>query len=404
MSIENNLPILLNEADNPVINNVTQRNREGYNLRVEKLPLKGEDGQPGSLELLLQGKVSAIVTGIDSTTAAVVKAAKEVIGPDDDKLISSFFSMEKEGRPSLYLGDCGVVPKPNRDKLFKIAKQTADSVNDMDIAPKVAFLASDGESQGEDIVQGAAEDFHKIRPQFELMGKASWKEARASGANTFIFPDLNSGNIVYKILHDHDGGGWQAVESSVDTADVLQKGDRQLFISKHTAHTPTVDQLVDSAVEAYEAARAASPTGKLPAVALLSFSTGDSSLSSEVHVVREAYTKLKAAYPDMPLMGPVQWDSARDPEVYSKKTGRKYPGQPSVFVFPNRDSASLAYEALQEPDVGGLTAVGPVIQGLKNNLKVVDLSRGANEDDVEGALRIVGKSKRADSKSDEEAA
>lgn len=390
-------PILLNEADNPVIQDATAQYDPGYPILAESRPLRGESNNQGSLQLLLDGKVSAIVTGIDSTTADVVRAAIEVIGPKDG-LVSSFFSMEKEGQPSLYLGDCGVVPKPDRQTLTKIAEQTAENVRDLGVSPRIAFLKSEGEP-GLDgaLVEDAAQAFGQRKPEFDSLGPATWRDAKKQGANTFIFPNLDSGNIVYKVLHDKDGGGWQAVPTEEPGVNILKKADRTVYLSKHEAHTPDAEALAESALKAWQKARADNPNGDVPVVALLSFSTDASAgQREEVKTVQAAYEILKQQHPDLPVMGPVQWDSAREPAIYTKKTGKPYPGEPSVFIFPNRDSADIAYDVMQEPDIGGRTAVGPVIQGLKNDVLVVDLSRGATSEDVKGAIHIAAlKSGRA---------
>jgi phosphotransacetylase len=400
-------PVLLNEGENPIIQEIGEHNPTGCNIQVDTLPLKGEEGQPGSLDLLLKGKYAGIVTGINSTTAEVIRKAIDVIGTKDG-LVSSFFSMEADGQEPLYLGDCAVVPAPDAETLFKIARQTYESVHDLGVDKlRIAFLRSEGEpdAQRGDVVSDVVTRFSAEYPDADNLGAVTWQQARNQGANTLIFPGLNSGNIVYKVVHDPDGGDWQAMDIGGTAAKVLQKGERKLYLSNNErTHIPSSEELVDMTIQAFEVAKQQSDSQESPVVAMLSFATENSSTAEDVQRVKVAYDTIRATRPDIPIIGPVQWDSAREESVYRLKTkkpdlpeGKGYPGgkQPDVLIFPDRDSASFTYDALQEVKGGGRVAVGPVLQGFRDGIKIVDLSRGANRQDVIGAIQIVGRLGRA---------
>lgn len=139
---------------------------------------------------------------------------------------------------------------------------------------------------------------------------------------------------------------------------------------------PTTDQLSDVAVASAQTARA---FGLDPKVAMLSYSTGTSGSGPDVDAVREATEKARAAAPDLPIEGPIQYDAAVDPTVAKTKLPNSpVAGKANVFVFPVLNAGNIAYKAVQR--ASGALAIGPLLQGLKK--PVNDLSRGATVDDI----------------------
>jgi len=166
------------------------------------------------------------VAGAVSTTADVLRAGIQIIGVDKEKtsLISSFFLMvfpedhpSAPGRAFSY-ADCAVVPDPDSEALADIAILTAESHSQLTgEEPKVAMLSfsTKGSAKHEliDKVQKATEIAKQKCPdlkidgemQFdaafvEAIGKRKAPQSEVAGnANVFVFPNLDAGNISYKL-------------------------------------------------------------------------------------------------------------------------------------------------------------------------------------------------------------
>jgi phosphate acetyltransferase len=118
---------------------------------------------------------------------------------------------------------------------------------------------------------------------------------------------------------------------------------------------------------------------------MLSYSTGDSGSGADVDKVRRATELARAARPDLPIEGPLQYDAAVDPITgASKLPGSPVAGRATVFVFPDLNTGNNTYKAVQRS--AGAVAIGPVLQGL--NRPVNDLSRGATVEDILNTVAI----------------
>jgi phosphate acetyltransferase len=168
--------------------------------------------------LLELGHVDAVVSGSMSTTAHVLRCGLRVIGlAPGTKLVSSFFLMELADRVVTY-ADCAVVPEPNAGHLAQIAVASAHSHRRLTgEAPRVALLSFSTRGSAEharvDKVREAVVIARELAPDLAIDGElqfdAAWipeigarkapGSAVAGQANVFVFPDLDSGNIGYKI-------------------------------------------------------------------------------------------------------------------------------------------------------------------------------------------------------------
>ncbi len=170
------------------------------------------------------GRVNGMVAGAVNTTGDVLKAALQVVGVKAGlKTVSSSFIMVTPdflGQDRIFLfGDCAVVPNPTDEQLADIAISTAETRKSLiGDEPKVALLSfsSKGSAKHEladkvisalDIVKSRGVDFEidgELQADAAIIPAIGSKKAPGSNvagnANVLIFPDLQAGNIGYKLV------------------------------------------------------------------------------------------------------------------------------------------------------------------------------------------------------------
>ena len=158
--------------------------------------------------------------------------------------------------------------------------------------------------------------------------------------------------------------------SATGDNDVLAMGDCAINIK------PNEDELVEIAVETAKCARI---FGVDPKVAFLSYSTFGSGKGEDVDKMRNACEKTKAAMPDVPVDGEMQFDAAVSPRVAQTKCpDSKVAGYANTFIFPDINAGNIGYKIAQR--LGNFDAYGPILLGL--NAPINDLSRGCNAMEV----------------------
>ena len=180
--------------------------------------------------MVKMGLADGLVSGAASTTHDTFKPALQILKTaSNQNIISSFFIMEfpnpKIGQNGLMLfSDCGINISPNSENLAQITSQSIHSFKQLiGNNPKVALLSysTNGSSFGPsiDLVQQATKIVKSQHPDLIIEGEIQAdaaispsvsfqknpKSILGGTANILIFPDLNSGNIGYKLVERLSG-------------------------------------------------------------------------------------------------------------------------------------------------------------------------------------------------------
>jgi phosphate acetyltransferase len=202
----------------------------GYTLKQAASDLKNP--LTFACVLLKNNFADAVVAGSVYSTSDVIRNGIQTIGPTKgNKTISSFFLFtfpnkhKLKGRAFVY-ADSGVIPEPTSEQLTNIAYLTALNFRKLTgLKPRVAFLSfsTKGSAKDESLkkIITAYNLFKRRYPNIvsdgELQFDAAFEPEVAmrknpggairGNANVFIFPDLNAGNIAYKIT-ERIGGAY----------------------------------------------------------------------------------------------------------------------------------------------------------------------------------------------------
>lgn len=140
---------------------------------------------------------------------------------------------------------------------------------------------------------------------------------------------------------------------------------------------PDAQQLADIAISSGKTHQAL--TGEEPIIGFLSFSTKGSAQHERVDLVLEALEIAVSAKQEWKIDGEFQFDALYEPKVAKRKAPEsEVAGNANVYIFPNLDAGNIAYKITER--VGGATAIGPILQGLKK--PYLDLSRGCSSEDI----------------------
>ena len=172
--------------------------------------------------LVKMGLADALLGGATYSTADTVRPALQLLKTKPgNSVVSSCFILVRPSATGdnevIAMADCAINIKPTEDELVEIAGETAECARVFGIDPKVAFLSYStlGSGKGEDVdkMRNACAKAKPKYPDLPIEGELQFDAAVsprvaktkcpnsevAGHANTFIFPDINAGNIGYKI-------------------------------------------------------------------------------------------------------------------------------------------------------------------------------------------------------------
>lgn len=195
--------------------------RKGKNSKEECAALLQKGNYFGTM-LVKMGIADCLLGGATYSTADTVRPALQLIKTKPgNNIVSSCFIMVRAAATGynevLAMGDCAINIDPSEDDLVEIGLETAACAKIFGIDPKVAYLSysTHGSGKGEtvDKVRNACAKAKAKAPDLAIDGELQFDaavsprvaqtkcpdSAVAGHANTFIFPNINAGNIGYKI-------------------------------------------------------------------------------------------------------------------------------------------------------------------------------------------------------------
>lgn len=200
------------------------RKHKGIDMKSAKDTMK--KGNYYGAMMVEKNDADGMVSGLSSETKPFIPAFEIIKNEEGINRSSSVFFMLKDNKPLLF-ADCSVNKNPDAKTLAEIGAITGDTAKTFGLDPKIAFLSFStfGTSKGPEVdkVAEATKLAKSMRPQYKIDGEIQFDAALlqevaskkcpnsevAGKANSFIFPDLNSGNIAYKIAERL--GGYKAI-------------------------------------------------------------------------------------------------------------------------------------------------------------------------------------------------
>lgn len=194
-----------------------KRQRRGFN-QYEAKKIMQERNYYGSM-MVETGQADALISGLTRNYGDTIKPALRIIGTQDgvNKVAGMYILITKNG--PVFFADTTININPTSEELVEITLLTAKSVQQLGYKPRVALLSYSnfGSSNTESAikVRKAVEIIHEKYPALVADGEMQanfafntsllkdnfpFSELMSGAANTLIFPNLDSGNIAYKLM------------------------------------------------------------------------------------------------------------------------------------------------------------------------------------------------------------
>ena len=167
------------------------------------------------------GQADALISGITRNYPNTIKPALEVIGKRDDvkKVLGMYIMNTKKG--NLFLADTTVNAHPTEDDIVEITELVSKAIKSLRIKPRIALLSysnfGSSRTPDSDKMAKAAARIKEKNPNLIIDGEIQadfalnkekienlfeFSELSEKPANTLIFPNLESGNIAYKLIQE----------------------------------------------------------------------------------------------------------------------------------------------------------------------------------------------------------
>lgn len=166
------------------------------------------------------GEADTLISGLTRNYASTIRPALQVIGAKPGSRVAGMYIMMTKKGP-LFFGDTTVNENPNAQELADITVLLDSAVKRFNIKPRIAMLSYSnfGSNEGtiSDKVRGAVKILHGEHPEIVVDGEIQanfalnpemlaanfpFSTLNGEAANTLVFPNLESGNIAYKLLQE----------------------------------------------------------------------------------------------------------------------------------------------------------------------------------------------------------
>jgi len=196
-----------------------KQKRNGYNLHEARKAMK-ERNYYGAM-MVETGQADALISGLTRKYADTIRPALQVIGVQDEvtKVAGMYVMVTKRG--PIFFADTTINVNPTTEELVEIALLTARAVEQFNMVPRIALLSysnfGSSKEAGAKKVKDAVKILHAKHPNLIVDGEMQanfafntqmlndnfpFTSLGEDGANTLIFPNLDAGNISYKLLQE----------------------------------------------------------------------------------------------------------------------------------------------------------------------------------------------------------
>lgn len=199
-----------------------KRHRRGFNM-FEAKKIMRERNYYGAM-MVETGQADALISGLTRSYADTIRPALRIIGTQKNvrKVAGMYILITKKG--PVFFADTTINVNPTSEELIEITLLTAKAVQQFNVKPRIALLSYSnfGSSDQKSAIK-VRDAVHRLHEQYpalivdgEMQANMAFNtqllkdnypfcELISGGANTLIFPNLDAGNIAYKLMMEMGG-------------------------------------------------------------------------------------------------------------------------------------------------------------------------------------------------------